>query len=234
MRRHGTALRRLVTVSAVLLGVGLVLSGCSTSKFGAAAIAGNDRLTLATLDTDATNLSQAAKPYSNLFQLSATQATQDTITWWIRFQINEQLAQQAGITISSGDWQSALAEIYAEAKANAASQGVNNASLDLILANAGIPPKLSYLVGEYQAIDTRYETIVNGGKLPTTDSAVTAAGKKLQRAQCLAAKSLNIQVNPQFGRLDYSTYAVVTASSAVTRAEGPAKKASLSGLAPAC
>jgi hypothetical protein len=234
MRRRITVLRRLVKVSAVVLGVGLVLTGCSTSKFGAAAIAGNHRITIATLDTDATNLSQGAKPYSNLFQLTQAEATQDTLTWWIRFQINEQLAQQAGITVSAGQAQAALNEIYALAKQNAASQGVSNASLNLILANAGIAPSLSMEVGRYQAIDTLYETMVNGGKLPTSNSAVTASEKKLQHAQCLAAKSLKIQVNPQFGRLNYSSYAVVAVASTVSRDEGPAKAASLAGLAPAC
>ena len=38
---------------------------------------------------------------------------------------------------------------------------------------------------------------------------------KYNKAQCQAAKSLNIQVSPQFGRLDYSTYTVVAAEHAV-------------------
>jgi len=234
MRRHSAVLRRLVATSAVVLGAGLVLAGCAPVKFGAAAIVGNQAITIASLDTEATNLSQSAKPYSSLFKLSAAEVTQDTLTWLIRFQINEQLAQQAGITVSTAQEQAALAQIYAEAKANAASQGVSNASLNLILVAAGIPPNLYTEVGRYQAIDTQYETMANGGTAPTSQSAQTAAGAKLTREQCLAAKRLKIQVNPQFGRLDYSSYEVVPAASTVTRAEGPVKAASLAGLAPAC
>ncbi|MGH3187850.1 MAG: hypothetical protein ACRDOL_11410 [Streptosporangiaceae bacterium] len=231
---QGAVLRRLVKASVLVLGAGIVLAGCAPVKFGSAAIVGNHAITIATLDTDATSLSQNAKPFASLFKLSQAEATQDALTWLIRFQINEQLAEQAGITVSPGAAKAAWAQIYDEAKANAASQGVTNASQNLILVNAGIPPNLYDEVQRYAAIDNLYEAMVNGGKVPTTQSASNAAGAKLAHAQCLAAKSLKIQVNPQFGRLNYSSYAVVAAASTVTRAQGPAKKASLAGLAPAC
>jgi hypothetical protein len=234
MRRHSAVLKRLVAASAVVAGAGIVLAGCAPVKFGSAAIVGNHAITIATLDTDATNLSQSAKPYASLFKLSQAEATQDTLTWLIRFEINEELAQQAGITVSPGAAEAAWAAIYNEAKANAESEGVTNVGPDLILVNAGIPPNLYAEVQRYAAIDNLYEAMVNGGKAPATQSASNAAGAKLAHAQCLAAKSLKIQVNPQFGRLDYSSYAVVALASSVTRAEGPAKKASLAGLAPAC
>ncbi len=50
----------------------------------------------------------------------------------------------------------------------------------------------------------------------------------------MAAKSLNIQVNPQFGQLNYTQYLVVSAPSMVTRTPGPAKATPQSGLTPAC
>ena len=53
-------------------------------------------------------------------------------------------------------------------------------------------------------------------------------------ARCRAAKALNVQVNPQFGRLDYSQVAVVAAPGIVSRPAGPAKAPSKSGLTPAC
>jgi SurA N-terminal domain len=233
VRRRGAVLRRLVTTSAVVLGAGLVLAGCAPVKFGAAAIVGDQAITIATLDTDATNLSQSAQPYKSIFQLTPAEVTQDTLTWLIQYQITEQLARQSGIEVSAAQAQAALQNAYNQAKASAASQGVANASLDLILAHSGIPPVLSAEVGRYLAIDGLYETKANGG-VPPTSSSAAAVGAKLQHAECLAAKALKIQVNPQFGRLDYSSYQVVPAASTVTRAEGPAKAASLAGLAPAC
>jgi hypothetical protein len=50
----------------------------------------------------------------------------------------------------------------------------------------------------------------------------------------VAAKTLQIQVNPQFGRLNYTQFAVVTVPSVVAAPPGPAKAASTAGLTPAC
>jgi hypothetical protein len=177
---------------------------------GAAAIVGSQRITLATLDTEVTNLSQNVKQYHNPSSLSAAQQTQDTLTWLIRFQINEQLARAEGITVSAAQAQTALAQVDAEAKSELESEGVSNASLNYILSYIGIPPNLATEVGRYQAIDTQFIEQVNGGKVPTATAAQTATTAKLTRAQCVAAKALQIQINPQFGRLNYSQYEVVS------------------------
>ena len=50
----------------------------------------------------------------------------------------------------------------------------------------------------------------------------------------MTAEALDIQVSPQFGRLDYTQYTVVAAPITVSRAAGPAPTASPSGQAPAC
>jgi len=227
-------LRRLIAVSGAVLGVGLVATGCSPVKFGAAATVGSHRITLAALNDEVTNLSRNVQLYHNPSSLTAAQQTQDTLTWLIRFQINEQLARAQGITISTAQAQTALAQIDAEAKSELASEGVSNASLDFILSYIGIPSNLASEVGRYQAIDTQYIKQVNGGKVPTATAAQTATTAKLTRAQCLAAKSLQIKVNPQFGQLNYTQYEVVSVPATVARPEGPAKKASTAGLTPAC
>jgi len=234
MRKHRPVLWRLVKVSAVVLGAGLVVAGCSPVKMGAAAITGNERITIATLDTEVTNLSEAAKQYPAVVQLTPAQQTQQTLTWLVRFQINDELARQAGITVTTAQAQKALAEIYASAKASAQAQGVSNVSLNLILAANGIAPNLAPELGRYEAINEQFIRQANGGTLPTTTAQQSATTAKLQHAQCTAAKSLNIAINPQFGRLDYSQYQVVPAPATVTRSPGPAPTASPSGLAPAC
>jgi hypothetical protein len=168
-------------------------------------------------------------------QLNQQQMTQETLSWLVRFQINEELARQNGITVSANQAEQAWQAIYKSAKADAAAAGVPNASEELILAANGIPPDMKTELGRWQAIETQYVKNTNGGTLPTSNDAQTAAGAKLQTAQCQAAKSLNIQVNPQFGQLDYAKLQVITAPSTVTRAEGPTPAASSSsGLAPAC
>ena len=234
MRKQRPVLWRLVKVSAAVLGAGLVVTGCSPVKMGAAAITGNERITIATLDTEVTNLSEAAKQYPAVVQLTPAQQTQQTLTWLVRFQINDELARQAGITVTTAQAQKALAEIYASAKASAQAQGVSNVSLNLILAANGIAPNLAPELGRYEAINEQFIRQANGGTLPTTTAQQSATTAKLQHAQCTAAKSLNIAINPQFGRLDYSQYQVVPAPATVTRSPGPAPTASPSGLAPAC
>jgi SurA N-terminal domain len=226
--------RRLVTTSAVVVGAALVVTACSPVKLGSAAIVGNERITIATLDTEVNNLSQTVKLYPGTVQLSQAQKTQQTLTWLIRFKINDEVARQAGITVSTAEAQKALDEIYSAAKANAQAQGIRNVTLNLILVANGIPPNLASEVGRYQAIDNKFAEQVNGGQEPTSTAAQSATTAKLNMARCRAAKALSVQVNPQFGRLDYTQVAVVPALAIVSRPAGPAKAVSKAGLTPAC
>jgi hypothetical protein len=234
MRGKSPVPARLIKVSAAVLGVGFLVAACAPVKMGAAAVVGNQRITVATLDTEVTDLSQTVKLYPGVIQLSPAQETQETLGWLVRFKINEELARQAGITVSSAQAQSALAQIYASAKASAQSQGVTNVTLNLILAANGIPPNMSAELGRYQAIETQFVEQLNGGKIPTASAAQTATTAKLERAQCVAAKNLQIEINPQYGRLNYTQYQIVSAPGAVARPEGPARTASTAGLTPAC
>jgi soluble lytic murein transglycosylase-like protein len=229
-------LRRLITAGVAAAGVGLAVTGCAVTplKMGAAAIVDSDRITVATLDTQVANLRQAAAQYPGVVTLTPQQMTQQTLTWLVRFQINEELARQDGITVTPAQAQAALAAAYAQARSSAESAGIANPSLAEIMAANGIPPDLSAELGRYEAIDNAYARSVNGGKLPASSSAASAVDQKLSHAQCLAAKSLSIQVSPQFGRMDYSTYGIVSAPATVWRPAGPAKAASMQGLTPAC
>jgi len=233
MRGKSPVLARLVKVSAAVLGAGLLVTACSPVKMGAAAVVGNQRITMANLDTEVTNLSQTVQLYPGVIQLSAAQETQQTLGWLVQFKVSEQLAQQAGITVSSSQAQQALAQSYASAQASAQSSGVKNVTLNLILAHAGIPPNMNAELGRYLAIETLFIEQVNGGKIPTAQAAQTATAAKFQRAQCLAAKTLQIQINPQFGQLSYTQFQVVSVPGTVSRPEGPAK-APPAGLTPAC
>lgn len=227
-------LGRLIKVSALVLGAGLVIAGCSPVKLGSAAVVGDERITIATLNTEVTNLGRYAKLYPGTVQLTPAQQTQETLTWLVRFKINDELARQAGITVSTAQAQQALNEIYNAAKASAQAQGITNVTLNLILTANGIPPNLRDEVGRYQAIDDQFALRANGGKAPATQAEETAVTDQLNKARCVAAKQLKIQVNPQYGRLDYTQYSIVASSPTVTRSAGPAPTASPSGVAPAC
>jgi len=229
-------LRRLITASAIVIGVGLLATGCAVTpvKMGAAAILGDQRISIATLGIEVANLNQAAKQYPGVVTSTASQQTQSTLTWLIRYQINEELARRAGITVTTAQAQAALAQAYATATTQAEAQGLTNVTPTLILAASGIPPNTAPELGRYEAIANEFLRIANGGIPPTTSAAQTAAGNKLNQAECQAAKSLNIAVNPQFGQLDYAQYQVVPAPSSVTRPAGPTVSASPVATAPAC
>ena len=227
-------LRRLIKASAIVIGVGLAVAACSPVKIGSAAIVGSQRITIATLGTEVTNLNQAAEQYPGKVSLTPTEETQATLTWLIRYQINEEVARQAGITVSAEQAEVALAQAYAAAKTAAEQQGLTNVTPNLILVSSGVPPNTAPQLGRYEAIADQYLKIANGGTAPTSSAAQTAAGNKLNQAECQAAKALNIAVNPQFGQLDYSQYQVVTAPSMVTRPPGPATSPSPVATAPAC
>ena len=172
--------------------------------------------------------------YPGIVNLSQAEVTQATLTWLIRYQINDELARQQGITISTAQAEVALAQAYAAAKTAAEQQGLTNVTPTLILAASGIPPNTAPELGRYEAIANEFLKIANGGTTPTSSSAQTAAGNKLNQAECQAAKSLNIAVNPQFGQLDYTQYQVVSAPSSVTRPQGPSTSPSPVATAPAC
>jgi hypothetical protein len=228
-------LRRLMKASAIVIGVGL-MAGCAATpvKMGSAAIVGDQRISIATLGTETANLSQAAKQYPSVVNLTPVQETQATLTWLIRYQVNEEVARQAGITVSAAQAEAALAAAYAQAVTSAEQQGLTNVTPTEILAASGIPPNTAGELGRYEAITNQFLKKANGGTLPTSTSAQAAAGNKLNQAQCQAAKSLNIAVNPQFGQLDYTQLQVVTAPSPVTRSPGPFISPSPVATAPAC
>jgi hypothetical protein len=217
-------------------GVGLMATGCAVTpvKMGSAAILGDQRISIATLGNEVANLNQAVKRYPGVVNLNASQQTQATLTWLIRYQINEELARQNGITVTTAEAQAALAQAYASATTAAEQQGLTNVTPTLILAYSGIPPNTAPELGRYEAIANEFLKVANGGTTPTSPAAQTAAGNKLNHAECQAAKALSIAVNPQFGQLDYTQYQVVPAPSPVTRPAGPTASASPVATAPAC
>jgi hypothetical protein len=216
--------------------VGLMATGCAVTpvKMGSAAILGDQRISIATLGGQVANLNQAVKQYPGVVNLTPAEQTQATLTWLIRYQINDELARQNGITVTTAQAQAALKQAVDNATTAAEQQGLTNVTPTLILAASGVPPDTAPELGRYEAIANEFLKMANGGTTPTSSSAQTAAGNKLNKAECQAAKALNIAVNPQFGQLDYTQYQVVTAPSPVTRSAGPTASPSPIATAPAC
>jgi hypothetical protein len=222
---------RAVALGAAGLGACVLIAACSPVKAGAAAIVGNQRITVASLDAQVSNLQAASKSYSGL-DLTTAEQPAAVLTWLVRFAIMDQVAADNGISVTQAQVQAGLADIQSEAASSASQEGFSSAQA-LFLGN-GISPQMLPALGRWVAQEEAYEIKVNGGKAPTTTAEGNAVTAKYNKAECQAAKSLNIQVSPQFGRVDYSSYTIVPVSNLLSAPAGTPSPASTAGLTPAC
>ncbi len=214
----------------------MLLAACSPVKMGAAATVGNQRITSATLDTDVSNLQQAvAKDGGN--QVPADQQPQAVLTWLVRFAIRDKVARQSALTVTQTDIDTALAEVNTQLEEGAQENGTSYTNLTATLADNGLPPNLVNALGQWEAQEYAFIEKHNGGKLPTSQTAVTNAVNQLTKADCQAANSMNIQINPQYGQLSYdassSLYGVSATTNLLSLPEG-AKAATASPSFPSC
>jgi hypothetical protein len=222
--------RRVAALGAAGLGACAVLAACAPVQAGSAAIVGNQRITVSSLDTQVSNWETAAKPYAGSgLQVTSANAPTAVLSWLIRFAVMDQVAASNGISVTEAQSQAALSSLSA-----AASQAGASSTSMLLIAN-GVSPQMFPQVGQWEAQQTAYGLKANGGKEPTTQAEADKINSAVNTAQCSAAKSLNIQVSPQFGRFDYATatFGVVPAENVLSRPAGTPTPASTEGLTPA-
>jgi outer membrane murein-binding lipoprotein Lpp len=223
--------RVAVSVTAAVVVAGLAVSGCSSTKMGAAAITGNSRISSGNLTAQVANLNSAYvtdKAKGLKPQRATGQETQQVLTWLILFNIYDQVAAQHNIHITPAQTQKQLTGLTTEASQN-------KATLDeYVSAAGGVPPDLTQELGQYFAILASLESKLDGGKSPTSTSGQNALESKVGQAQCVAAKSLDVKVNPQFGEFDYSSYSVVPAPPTLAAGPSPSASSSPAVLTPPC
>lgn len=218
----------MAALGAAGLGACAVLAACSTAQIGAAAIVGNQRITVASLDTNVSNLATAAKPYAGSMQLTSANYPSAVLSWLIRFAVMDQVAAANGISVTQAQSDAGLASLSPVAQQNGFS------STSQLLIENGVPPELFPQVGRWDAQQTAYGLKANGGKEPTSTAEQNAFNASLTKSQCTAAKTLDIRVSPQFGRLDYTQLSVVPAADTLSKPAGTPSPASTEGLTPAC
>lgn len=192
-------LRTTLTLSAAAAAAALTLAACGTVQMGAAAVTSNSRISSATLNAEVNNLNHAYQASKAKVQLQFTrsQMPQTVLSWLLRFRVREQMAERYHLTVTSVDVQKALALASAQARQS----GV---TLNQLAVANGVPPDQIANLGRYLAIQNAVLDRMDGGTLPTANSALQALSDKFGVAQCRAAKSLQIKVNPQYGALDYA------------------------------
>lgn len=223
LRRHekGSTVLRILSrpgrngaLAGVALAGCLALTACGSMQLGAAAVVGGQRITTASLATQVSRLNQYSDAHSVRLAFPASQAPQQVLAWLIRFRVRDQLASMQHINVTNSEVQRAIAAIAAQAR-----QSGSSVSLTALAAANGLPPNLvNPDLGRYEAIQTALITKL-GGTSASSPAQQQRIGNEFNRAQCLAAKSLDIRVSPQFGRLDYSQLALVPAADTLSAPE---------------
>jgi SurA N-terminal domain len=233
MQRSVDVPRTPIKLAAALVAAGLAATACGSVHLGAAAIAGNQRISSTTLSNEVNDLNAAYQADKKQIQLQfpASQMPQEVLSWLVRFQVRDQQAEREGITVTPADVSHALDAITASIR-----QSGESATLTQVAVANGLPPDQLNALGRYQAIQTKLLDRLDGGKPPSSSSAETALENKFDKSQCLAAKSLNIQINPQYGTLNYSDFSVVLAPTSLSKAQStaPTPAASRPVTSPPC
>ena len=223
--------RTTMKLAGAVLAVGLMVAACGTVKMGAAAITTSQRISTTTLSAQVANLDAAYQANKRQIQLQypASEMPQQVLSWLVRFQVRDAMAAQHWVTVTPTQSQAALVAIAASIR-----QGGSTATLTQVAVANGLPPDLLDELGQYQAIETQLLDRLDGGKLPSSAAAQQSLETAFDKSQCRAAKSLNIQINPQFGALDYSTFSVVLTPSGLSKASASASPSPKPVLTPPC
>jgi hypothetical protein len=223
--------RSWMKLAAGVLAGGVAVAACGTVHMGAAAIVGSQRISSSNLSAEVANLNAGYQQYRHQLQLQypVSQMPQQVLGWLVRFQVRDALAAREGITVTPTEVLQAMHAIEASLK-----QSGENAPLPAVAVANGLPPDMLADLYQYQAIETKLVNRLDGGKLPASSSAEQALENEFNRSQCLAAKSLDIQVNPQFGELNYSDFSVVLTPTTLSKPSVPTPAASMPVLTPPC
>jgi hypothetical protein len=207
--------------AAVAAAGALAIAGCGQTQLGAAALYSNQRISTAKLTAEVANLNAAYQADKTKLNPQYTQAQipQQVLSWMLRFATADQLAKRLGIQVTP-----AYAQQQADAeKAKLAQSGD---TLEQAAVLNGLPPDLLPELGRWLAIQFKLQKILTNGITPTTNAAQQALLAKINHVQCLAAKSMHIKVNPQYGGYDYRQFAVVPLPNKLSTVPGAHQKAS--------
>jgi hypothetical protein len=222
---------RWTAVAAVAAAGAMMVTGCGQTRLGAAALYDNQRISSAQLAAQVSNLNAGYQAEKSKVQIQYTTADmpRQVLSWLLRFAITERVAMRTGIKVSPAE---AQAQLSAE-KVRASQAG--DTLREAAVLN-GLPPDLRSRLGRWIAIQLRLQAKLDHGVPPRTTAEQQALLLKVNHVQCLAAKSLHIQVNPQYGAYDYNHLVVVQVPNKLAAAPGGGKRATAPApqLAPKC
>jgi hypothetical protein len=223
--------RTVLKAAALALAGGLAVSACASTQLGAAAVTSSQRITVSTLTRQVANLNTAYaadREKKIQPQRPVAQETQQVLTWLLLFQVYDEMASQHGISVTPEQIQAAKTQYESQAKQS------NVTLAQYWSAGGALPPSLLPDIERAGAIQTALVYRFNGGKAPATTAQQQAVQKQLNHQQCLAARNLDIKVNPQYGVYDYSGFSVALVPSTLAADPTPAPKPSAVRQTPPC
>ncbi|UGQ14488.1 SurA N-terminal domain-containing protein [Yinghuangia sp. ASG 101] len=172
----------VVALAAVL--AGFVLTGCSDTKTGAAAVVNGDRVEISTLNS---LVEQAADARQSVGAepVPGVEASQEELTSVLTDKVLDEAARRAGIVVTATE--------IADAKRDWA--GTNpGATIETLLARQGVPAsQVDHFVRRSVLID---KIIIANGQDPRTE----AGQQKVVEVFRSTAESMDITVNPRYGQ----------------------------------
>lgn len=212
----------------------LAVAGCGNSappwwRPGSAALYSDTRVTSSQLTSESANLRTWYQKYKPKLgaQLSYHPADipREVLTWVLRIAAIDRLAANEHISVTTTQAQAQLGN-YQKLLAQ------QKATLREFAVSLGLPPDMLPQFGRLLAIQTKLENRLDHGRPPAQGtSAFTRLNLTVSHLQCVAAKDLNISVNPQYGAFDYTRFLVVPLTSEIPSGQSTAVSAS---LAPHC
>lgn len=195
---------RCAAVGLVGLAATLAVTGCAHTRLGAAALYSNQRISSTKLAAEVANLNAAYLKYRGKVQITypVSAMPREVLSWMLRFATANQMAAQHSIVVTPAQAQHELALETANVRQ------AGDTLPEAAVLN-GLPPDLLPELGTWISIQVQLENQLDHGVPPKTTADSTALSAQVGHLQCVAAKSLNIKVNPQYGVYDYGQFAVV-------------------------
>lgn len=206
----------------------VAVAGCGSSapswwRPGSVALYGNTRVTNSQLASESTNLSTGYEAFKGKLGshlgYKPADIPRQVLTWMLRIATIDALGAREHVFVTSAGVQRTQVT-YQKLLAQ------QNATLPEFAVSLGLPPDMLPQFSRLVAIQDKLENRLDHGKPPAQG---TAAFNKLNMTinhlQCVAAKGLDIQVNPQYGVFDYSRFLVVPLTGELASGQSAAQAA---------
>ncbi len=185
-RRHSRSHRRTAAAAVTVLAA-VALSGCAagTAHPGAAAVVGDQRIAVATLQSEVTAYRTALAAGGTGAAEPASVPAQ-TLQWLVLAQVVQQTVAEHGLTVTEGQVQQAEASDAAQAGGVQALQAA-------FVSQLALAPSSMELF--YRMRAGEMALLAQAGVDPTSSQ----AGAELQQILTASADRLGVQVNPRYG-----------------------------------